>query len=282
MAFQGSRTATVTAIQDVDGEYLRIDVEGKQLQGGVAYLCFPTLGWRFWETHPFSVACSTSGNGDDQVSSPSLDANGASTPTSEKSPEKATGPSQATSVVTTSTSSSKYASTTFFTRIRSGVTKQLAARVQAAENSSTRLRVLIDGPYHHSGRVSSQLAQCSGTLCIAGGVGITACLPYLEQSSSKNTKLFWSNRKAGLETTLAPALASLRSRVQVETTVGARLDLDSILEKELLAANDDGTLAIIVSGPPGMADDVRQKVSWFARINPLSRPYVLIDEAFSW
>ena len=32
---------------------------------------------------------------------------------------------------------------------------------------------------------------------------------------------------------------------------------------------------------PGMADDVRQKVVVLATANPQSRPYVLLDEAFS-
>merc|ERR1712093_911812 len=56
MALQGSRTAIVAAMKDVDGDYIRIDIQGTELKGGVAYLCFPTLGWHFWETHPFSVA----------------------------------------------------------------------------------------------------------------------------------------------------------------------------------------------------------------------------------
>ena len=56
MALQGSHTADITLIEDTDGEYFRIDVQGTYLKDGVAYLCFPTLDWRFWENHPFSVA----------------------------------------------------------------------------------------------------------------------------------------------------------------------------------------------------------------------------------
>ncbi|PGH27483.1 hypothetical protein AJ80_00723 [Polytolypa hystricis UAMH7299] len=277
MVFQGGRTAVITAIQDVDGEYLRIDVDGKYLKDGVAYLCFPSLGWRFWETHPFSVVCpSESGNDSDER---------ASTPTSDgntETPEKLTGTSKVATAVSASTNNSKQAAATFFTRTRTGVTKQLAARVSGAAGSSTRLRVLIDGPYDHSGRTSTQLGKCSGILCIAGGVGITPCLQYLRQSGAKSSKLYWSIRKSGLATALAPTLDALPGNVQIETTVGQRLDLDSILEREMLGAIDDGPLAIVVCGPPGMADDVRQKVVSFARTHPLSRPYVLLDEAFGW
>ena len=84
-----------------------------------------------------------------------------------------------------------------------------------------------------------------------------------------------------LAAALAPVLSELPSSVRVEKVVGQRLDLDSIL-RQGMEAKDDGPLAIVVCGPPGMADDVRQKVVSLARANPLSRPYVLLDEAFSW
>lgn len=275
MAFQGSRTAIVSAIEDTDGEYVRIDVQGKYTKDGVAYLCFPTLGWRFWETHPFSVACQSLGGNEDESQPASPDMNS-------EDPEKSTATTKTATAVTVSTTSSRHATTTFFARSRSGITEKLATRV-ASSSSPVRLRVLIDGPYDHSGRVSSQIAQCSAVLCIAGGVGITACLPYLAPSGSeKSGKLFWSTRKPGLAAALAPTLASLPSHVRVERAIGERLGLDSILEREMLGAKNEGPLAIVVCGPPGMADDVRQKVVSLARGNPLCRPYVLVDEAFSW
>lgn len=269
MAIQGSRTATVTVIEDTDGEYLRIDVQGKYLTGGVAYLCFPTLSWRVWETHPFSVAHQSRG-GDER------------TPTSDESaedPEKSAGTTRVAAAASPPADNTTHATTTFFTRRREGITKHLAARTSG---STTRLRVLIDGPYDHSGRVTSQLAQCSAVLCIAGGVGITACLPYLSRSYKNGVKLFWSVRKSGLAAALEPALSALPRSARVETTVGDRLDLESILQQEMLGAKDEGPLGIVVCGPPGMADDVRQKVVALARANPQSRPYVLLDEAFSW
>jgi hypothetical protein len=48
------KTARVTLIND---EYIRLDI--LEIKGtGHTYLYFPTLSWRFWENHPFSIASS--------------------------------------------------------------------------------------------------------------------------------------------------------------------------------------------------------------------------------
>ncbi|KAL2064381.1 hypothetical protein VTL71DRAFT_4875 [Oculimacula yallundae] len=260
MVSQGSRTAIVTTIKDVEGEYLRFDVEGKEIHGGVVYLCFPTLGWRFWETHPFSVASCA-----DSVSSEKSTNDKALIPTNEElfQDQKQSAINGSTTVVialdpssTSENENDKLAATTFITRVRTGVTKQLSARI-TKDGGSARIRVLIDGPYYHSGNVSAQLAPCSSMICIAGGVGITATLPYLKKFSvNKPTKLFWSARKRGLITELEPVLAALSSNLQVETSIGERLDLDTVLGTELASrADGTGLLGIVVCGPPGMADD---------------------------
>ncbi|KAF1828647.1 hypothetical protein BDW02DRAFT_603242 [Decorospora gaudefroyi] len=285
MIFQGSRTAIVTVIPDVDGEYIRIDIEGKALNTGVAYLCFPTLSWRFWETHPFSVSGLSSNvqqehlhpsETEDANSSPGLDAN------HEKRPVEHT----TTPAAICDASSGRHTSiTTFFARTRGGVTKALTTRASGSDSKQVRLRVVIDGPYNHSGQVYSQLAQCGSMLCIAGGVGITACLPLLRQSKTKYTKLFWSSRKSGLVNNLTPTLNAFPSNVKVEILVGQRFNLDSIISQELIdhdGTGSKGLLAIVVSGPPGLADDVRVKVTQLAKSGERTHAYVLIDEAFSW
>ncbi|KAF4966680.1 hypothetical protein FSARC_5669 [Fusarium sarcochroum] len=287
MAWQGSREATISAIPDVDGEYIRIEVDGEPLEGGVAYLAFPTLSWRFWETHPFSVAHSSlsdnQGSSQSSPSAQSVTAQGksvAAPPSSETDAEKAIDVEQSSSVI----SATEGKSTVFYTRARAGLTKKLASRVYEQQATQTlQLRVVVEGPYHHSGHISPQLAQCSDLLCIAGGVGITACLPYVRQGASGSTKLFWSSRKKGLVTALTPALANLSGSVQVETVVGERLDLRGILTKELvLGTNDAGPLAIVICGPPSMADQAREEIVEIMRTKTLCRAYVLLDEAFSW
>ena len=293
MVWQGYRTAAVMSIKDTDGEYLRIDVEGVHLNsGGVAYLCFPTLSWRFWETHPFSVAFSRGNDDDSQVRTPASDLEDAVHGVGmeklyERDPTAAMPSEMGAPMTTATTNTITTTTTTFFARVRTGLTKQLAAHV-AASGPSARIRILIDGPYHHSGS-TTQLAHCSSILYIAGGVGITAVLPYLRHHRARSSKpswLFWGSRQAGLVSALAPHLTELPASVHVQTTVGQRLDLYVIIKDHLLARADglssDGPLGIVVCGPPGMADDVRHKVVQLTRTRASQRPYVLVDEAFGW
>lgn len=294
MTWQGYRTAVVTSIKDTGGEYLRIDVEGGRLDGGgVAYLCFPTLSWRFWETHPFSIAFSRDNDDDFEGSASTSDLEDAAQRVDlEKSGDLNVqgNDSPVTSPTTQGVSGTRTLSTTtFFARVRAGLTRQVAARV-ATSGTPTRFRVLLDGPYHHSGDIT-QLAHCSSVLYIAGGVGITAVLPYLHRRhthSSRPSWLFWGSRKTGLVSALAPHIAALPRNVAVETTVGQRLDLDAILKRHLLPRPDspdpdgNGPLGIVVCGPPGMADDVRYRVVQLVRDGSSQRPYVLLDEAFGW
>ncbi|OBR10851.1 Ferric-chelate reductase [Colletotrichum higginsianum IMI 349063] len=307
--WQGLQWATITAVDDVDGEYIRIEVDGKRLDSGVVYLGFPTLTWRFWETHPFSVAYAEPAAaaavggistrpgahqpGEEALSSTNPDKTTTSTTNNttpsaaEADPEKSTSVFQRSGGSSSSSSSSAAPrdsdATVFYSRTRGGITGVLAAKA----SPSARVRVLLEGPYHHSGHVSPQLAHCTDMLCIAGGVGITACLPFVRHgppaaaaAGGGSTKLFWSSRHQGLVTALAPAIDGLPGSVQVETVVGERLKLEAIITREMVAG--PGPLAIVVCGPPGMADEVRSKVVEAARADVRSRPYVLVDEAFSW
>jgi predicted ferric reductase len=284
MAWQGFRTATVTSIADTEGEYLRIDIEGVRLHSGVAYLCFPTLGWRFWETHPFSVAFSS----DHAIEPPTP----LPTPTSTTTPD--TLLEKSTSTITVTSPSKKKPSTpppppttTFLVRVRTGITARLATRT-ANPGTTTRLTVLLEGPYPHDSSASTavDLSHCTRLLYIAGGVGITALLPHLRQSSSssspRSSRLVWSTRRAGLADALAPVLAGLGGSVEVEVSVGVRADLDGVLEKELAAGGGEGLLGIVVCGPAGMADCVRHRVVQVARSGRATRGYVLVDEAYGW
>jgi predicted ferric reductase len=277
IGFRGYRTATVSVVPDCDGEYLRIDIEDAKLGEGVAYLTFPSLRGRFWESHPFSVAFNSSEVGEVSDSSPSTPPETSADPES-----KEAGITNQTVTITSpanGTGKTK-GSTTFLARVRTGMTSSLAKR--AAASGSIRLGVVVDGPYPHSGDVATQLEQCSTILYIAGGVGITALLPYLRRFNTVPSRLCYGTRKTGLAAALEPALAALPGSVEVETVVGSRLDLDGILEKALADRADGGPLGIVVCGPAGMADHVRHKVVQLSRNGPATRAYVLVDEAFGW
>jgi predicted ferric reductase len=282
MGLQGTCTTVVSEVLDTDGEYIRIVIENKDLKRGVAYLCFPTLRWQFWETHPFSVSGAVEADSEELEEFEASPA-GRSGPcdTNEKEATKHTIAS--TSIDRAETLTRK-GSTVFFARARSGITRVLAAKALAAGGRSIRLRVLIDGPYKYSSHNDSQIDRCSSILCIAGGVGITACLPFLKKNNAEECKLFWSSRQSGLVAGVAHTLRALPSNVKVEITVGKRLDLDAVLSEEM--AEGDGTkrgpLAIVVSGPPGLANDVRFKVTQIGRHSGSNRQYMLVDEAFSW
>ncbi|KAK3346083.1 ferric reductase like transmembrane component-domain-containing protein [Lasiosphaeria hispida] len=276
IALHGYRTAVVSLLPGTDGEYLRIDVEGTHLGEGVAYLTFPTLGRHFWESHPFSVAFNSSevGEQDSPPASPSPNP-------SADGKEKEAAVVAAVSAAAVQPVPAKI--TTLFARVRTGATRKLAAR---AASGSVRLGVVVDGPYPHSGRVTTQLKQTSSIVYIAGGVGITALLPHLRHITDIPSQLFWGTRQAGLAASVQPALAALQragGSVEVETAVGQRLDLDEILQKALAGTGGGGgPLGIVVCGPPAMADHVRHKVTQLSRNGPATRPYVLVDEAFGW
>lgn len=280
MAVKGSRTAAVTLIPDSNGEYLRIYIEGVRLSG-VAYLCFPTLGWRFWETHPFSVADS-----EDKGSATIDEETPASTSVVEES-EKAVGTTNR-SLQEDSSESLAWPSNgaTFIVRARTGLTAKLAARLSASDSHRINLRVLVEGSYHSN--AAAQLTRCTHLLCIAGGVGITAVLPHLRKvSTPRNGKLFWSVRQRGILDTHRSELESLSSAVQVRTVVGERIDLGEVVRQEMAETSgkrEDGKelLGIVVCGPAGMADEVRQAVSKLGRDLETMRPFVLVDEAFTW
>jgi len=53
IARNGVRTAEISSVGE---DYLRIDIKGVASGMGHAYLYFPTITWRIWENHPFSVA----------------------------------------------------------------------------------------------------------------------------------------------------------------------------------------------------------------------------------
>ncbi|KAF5845498.1 hypothetical protein GGP41_003126 [Bipolaris sorokiniana] len=282
MVFQGSKTAIITVIPETDCEYVRIEVEGKQLKSGVAYICFPTLSWRFWETHPFSVSGYVSGSLTDHSNRSNSSSGSNSSPQSDDTKAK-----DASAIVAASTavhSETTLVHTTFFARTRGGITKTLQERAVRSEGQQVRMRVLIDGPYSHSGRVHSQFSQCSSILCIVGGVGITAILPFLKECGNKDTELFWSSRKSGLVHDLTPTLKSLSPNVEVKTLVGERFDLDMIIQQSLVRheASGKGPMAVLVSGPPCLADDVRYKFIKATRSSKKIQSFILIDEAFSW
>jgi predicted ferric reductase len=279
VAWTGWRTAEVRIVRDTEDEYVVIEVSGRNTlpdqPGGVAYLSFPTLGWRVWESHPFSVAFVTP------------QTQGASTTASDsegKEKQSGEGSEKQTSAAVTETPAQ--GKTVFLARVRSGMTARLAKKAASIPGGVLRLGVFIDGPYEHSGYAGCSLSRCSDVVYIAGGVGITGVLSYI-RNVRLPSRLYWGVRREGLLAEISPALEQVKNsglQVEVETSVGQRLDIEGILRRALVRKpeEEDKPVGIVVCGPPEMADQVRAKVVQLARSELLTRTYVFVDEAFGW
>lgn len=237
----GIRTAHISIIDD---DYIRIDIPGMS-GSGHAYLYFPTLTWRFWENHPFSIASA-------QLKTASHQPNPIR---SEKSTTN--NSSSSNSIIKTITPSPIGLS--FLVRSSLGMTGHLRSRV--------RLPVLVESDYGPH----LDLTSYPVLLCFAGGVGITGCMPYLTAHIGV-TKLFWGSRSQALVDEMSDALRGVDCQFYVEQ----RMNIHDILTEQL--AHTNIAAAVMVCGPSVMADAVRLAVCQLQTGADIK----LIEEAFSW
>ncbi|KAL9942753.1 hypothetical protein D7B24_003112 [Verticillium nonalfalfae] len=296
----GVKTAYVTKIDD---DYLRVDIPGLDSHGHV-YLYFPTLNWRLWESHPFSV-----------IGNSNLGSGSAVTNTGENSPQDSEkvspnvhdGPVDASSSSASSRASVRHgpAGTTLYIRLQTGTTSSLAQKA----GSAIGVPVLVESSYGSESLYPGDgHAQPSTTypnlITIAGGVGITAVLPVLSNAQSLNAslgtkKLFWGVRASstGLVTSVQSIIASSSvsaeekltpvpgrnltrwGDVDVEVTVGERFNFRALLEAELSGQAAKVGTTVMVCGPAGMADEVRNVVTALGRHGAVVR---YVEEAFAW
>ncbi|KAL8822544.1 MAG: hypothetical protein Q9191_006721 [Dirinaria sp. TL-2023a] len=249
LARNGVKTAQVAVI---DSDYVRVDIEN--VSGfGHAYLYFPTLTWRVWENHPFSVASAV-------ISSD--DAPGTSKHDADIEKLGSSGGSSNSDNSLRRYQSPAKIGLTFLLRTKGGVTAEL--------RKHARLPVLVESAYGPH----EDLSEYSLLVCIAGGVGITACVPYLRAHAGV-TKLFWGARSQGIIDDMAPSLQGIDQK----TYVGKRMNITDVLQNEL--GDTTNTSVVLVSGPSEMADEVRCVVSGLARQKKVIR-VKLVEEAFSW
>ena len=273
LARNGVCKAHITVI---DGDYIRLDIPGITGEGQ-AYLYFPTLTWRVWENHPFSIAGGmlhdiAPTNDVLQKTPASSSASSAhASPTSDSDIEKAPKLDITPISKPVAFTSTPKLGLSFIIRTHSGTTALLRQR--------SSLPVLVEAPYTGSvlHPTHDTLNHHPRLLCIAGGVGVTALLPLIA-SHRGSRKLAWGMRHASLlegmrDLTENNAMAG----VAIETTVGRRMDVNALVEEE--ASRTDGSLAVVVSGPPGMADEVRLAV---ARVAARGCEVEFIEESYSW
>jgi predicted ferric reductase len=274
IARNGIRTATVTSLGE-DSDLLKVEIDGVVAEGHV-YLYFPTLSWRFYESHPFSVLRSF-GREQQPVTPTQIESRG-------RNDEKT--PYLAGTEASTSTEGSVHATVThigitpratLLLRPEKGITRTLLNKTKAA-GGRLSLPVLIESSYHS--QKLSALKHCTTLIAIAGGVGITAILPLAQSFSGPVARLYWGVKHDDIVRGVAPELDQLRKTVNVEVKVGERFDVEAIVREEMLSSEHGGDIAVVVCGPAEMADAVRRAVGGASRRS--KRGVVFIDEAFSW
>ena len=284
LARNGLKSAFITVIDD---EYFQIDIPEVQAHG-IAYLYFPTVTWRVWENHPFSVAALSGAT----LSGISCGSN--STSHSDIPPADSSAAEKSSHITTKrSTEASKKTGITFYVRRRSGLTDKLVRH----SKSKSRILVLVESSYGSDEMSIIPSPSLHPTIdypnliCIAGGVGISAILPFLDRADGflpplGTIKLFWGVRTEPLVESVERMLGqeggrengrTRWGRVDVSVSVGQRFDFRNLLENELRGAV--GGTTVIVCGPPGMADDVRSAVAGLARHGSIVR---MVEESFSW
>jgi predicted ferric reductase len=283
------------------GEIIRLTVSpGRSWHyqpGQYTFLYFPGIG-RVWESHPFSV-CGWSSPTEDATPSTSrceVERDGLSEKISESEIKSTPNDSPQQAPQSTNYHNS-HGIITFLIRPAKGVTRALQNYLASRSPGPHSIEVLTEGPYGHT----ANLEHFKHILCIGGGIGITALLPYVQDFTFRNQgqgaqgqngidkhsmTLAWTANEQELvsavremipETTVSNAL-----EVCIKVTNGEedRMNLREIIKGEVEKVEKGGRLAVVVCGPPGMADEIRRNV-----VDCVGENGVLInmfEESFTW
>jgi predicted ferric reductase len=288
---RGYHRAYVTKIDD---DYLRVDVPGVFCHGH-AYAYFPTLSWRIWESHPFSVIGISYKKGEPVSQEKAYKGikKSSSSDTSNTSDEQTNGliPSRLAG------------GATFLVRVEKGVTSLLAKQQGNTRGVPIFLEAYSgenESLAHQNHSLSS--LEHSNTIFVAGGVGITNILPKIITGQTLHkglgaNKLYWGVRSGAenlvgavqdflVDSGVIENKTSIRSEgsthlqwggIDVHISVGERLDLKTLLEAEI--GSSKGGTTVVVCGPPAMADEVRMIVTSQGRHGSVTK---LVEESFIW
>jgi hypothetical protein len=211
LARNGVKRAFVTVL---DEDYVQVDVPGVEGEGH-AYLYFPTLTWRVWENHPFSVAavCAPASIAQTTISTSSSSSIHSIPATPQTDTKTPTTSLTTTTSPTTPQRHPRGPGLVLFIRRHRGLTHHLLKHTP--NHSSTKDRgipTLLETSYgSHLSLLQSPSPTPSLTypnlLCIAGGVGVTGVLPFLPTGTGLTlhtakdnvrvggrAKLFWGVR----------------------------------------------------------------------------------------
>ena len=256
----GPRRANVTEIGD---SYFRIDVPGISWgyePGKHVYLYLPTLNkTRPWENHPFSVLPTA-------LLSPRSTINQCP-PSMEGASEIIDAEKGSGTIFTAQPIShrSPTAGLTLYVRISNGMTRTL--------RTQKNVLTFLEGPYPNNS--TSAVLRCDRLLLIAGGIGITGILPFVQ--NHRNAKLAWGMKESA-RCLLNDLKTTLDEFNDTDVRIGRRLDISDLLKDEMEAGWEK--VGIAVSGPGGFCDDVRAAVVMAAKTGKAQ--FELEVEAYSW
>lgn len=271
----GPKRSIVTELGGAS-DYVRVDVPDirwNRIPGRHAYLYFPTVSrWAPWENHPFSVMPTSmlttkSDANSTEVAHPTrpVARSGSSTDSTgaDRDVEKSSPVVQNHSQAPVRRHNRGL---TFFVKKGAGFTKKLQAH--------TNLLTLVEGPYPNNS--TGQVLRCDRLLLIAGGIGITAIVPFV--ANHWNIKLSWSVRDKAkcLVNGLAGVLDTVKEK---NVRIGSRLDIPSLLAHE--AAAGWQMIGVVISGPPSFCDDAKAAVIAQARVSKTTQ-FEFEVEAYSW
>ncbi|KAH8672093.1 ferric reductase like transmembrane component-domain-containing protein [Tricladium varicosporioides] len=285
-------------------EFIKITVFPSQpwkfSAGQHCFLYFPSLRTNPLQSHPFSIASWSNGQ---QPRQPEVKQT--------KSTNSMTIETEATEMDTLPIASPRRSSTdprqhksirpqiSFLIRPESGATSHLhkSLLVQSRNSSSkgSKISVFLEGPYGSG--ASPHFQNANTVVAVAGGIGITSIMSYLqlylslqeEKGTLTRFLLVWKVREESLVTAVRSMIdddASLRSK-GVEVTIirredeGERINIGDLVRKEIGSGQNMGKKVCVVScAPGGMADVVRAAV--VGCIGMKGTSVELVEEAFTW
>ncbi|GKT57100.1 ferric-chelate reductase [Colletotrichum tofieldiae] len=266
LARHGVKTAFVTVIDD---EYCRVTIPGV-FASGIAYVYFPTLTWRVWENHPFSVASAILHSTRQQVEHTAKSSDDV-----EKRPTTITAADCTSSLADGRHSSTSHSAReqpqlgiTFYIRMQSGITSLL--------RRCDSVPVLLEAGYPSHSPLSESPHNPPTLIALAGGVGITAVLPHL-RSHPGHVKLYWGSRTRALVDDVETA--GLLSGIENELSIGKRMAVREVLQRELVGGQ--GEVCVLVSGPAGLMDEVRCMFGEIVSEGKGTRARLVV-ESFGW
>jgi hypothetical protein len=276
--------------------------------GQHSFLYIPLLG-KPWENHPFTIASWTSSESirntpaiADRSAGKEAEVHGFEIDSSSSS-QHSQEPRQPDQLIC-------------LMRARKGMTASLLSKLQRSGASSLPISILTEGLYGGHNAALSPLKTADTIVCIAGGIGITSCMsflqPYVNDSQSadstsealmgcaSNFVLAWSAREEALirhvSTSLLPDASIGFPNKQIEYRfwcTGENSSQDKGLEQggglqrgrmnvgEVVrsVAEKGRRVVVVACAPGGMSDEVRAAVVGCLRDG---MPVDLIEEAFAW